>query len=109
MRVLLAIVAASLIAAAVFSGAQALAKDHRRTIVRPYSAWLDRVAQCESGGRWHIATGNGYYGGLQFSLISWRGVGGRGWPHRASKLEQKYRAVLLLRVQGRGAWPVCGR
>ena len=81
---------------------------NRREIVRPHSAWLDRVAQCESGGRWHIATGNGFYGGLQFALSTWRGVGGRGMPHQASVLEQKYRAVRLLRVQGRGAWPVCG-
>ena len=40
--------------------------------VRPYSAKLDRMAQCESGGRWHINTGNNYFGGLQFSLPTWR-------------------------------------
>src|SRR4051794_16209892 len=41
------------------------------------STW-DRVANCESSGNWHINTGNGYYGGLQFSLSTWRGYGGGG-------------------------------
>lgn len=80
----------------------------RRCTVKPYSAWLNRVAHCESGSRWHINTGNGFYGGLQFALGSWRSVGGRGLPSDASVLEQKYRAVRLLHIQGRGAWPVCG-
>lgn len=65
------------------------------------------IAQCESGGNWHINTGNGFYGGLQFSLASWRGVGGAGLPSEASKREQVKRAILLQRLQGWGAWPVC--
>jgi hypothetical protein len=81
---------------------------HWRAVVAPYRAWLERTARCESGGRWHINTGNGFYGGLQFTLSSWQAVGGRGYPHQATKLEQEYRAVRLLHVQGRGAWPVCG-
>jgi hypothetical protein len=81
---------------------------HMRKTIRPYRPWLRRTAQCESGGRWHIATGNGFYGGLQFTLQSWRAVGGAGMPHRASRLEQMYRGVRLLKIQGRGAWPVCG-
>lgn len=84
------------------------ARRHERALIRPYRAWLERTARCESGGRWHIATGNGFYGGLQFTLQSWRAVGGRGYPHQATKLEQMYRAVRLLHLQGRGAWPVCG-
>ena len=40
----------------------------------------DAVAKCESGGNWSINTGNGYYGGLQFSLSSWRAVGVRQTP-----------------------------
>lgn len=51
----------------------------------------DRIAKCESGGRWHINTGNGYYGGLQFNLASWRSNGGRdfaAYPHQASRAEQ---------------------
>lgn len=77
--------------------------------VKPHDAHLNRIAHCESRSRWHIATGNGYYGGLQFSLQSWQAVGGSGYPHHASPLEQKYRAVRLSRLQGWGAWPVCGR
>lgn len=80
-----------------------------RRVVRPYSGYLARIASCESGGRWHIATGNGFYGGLQFTYSSWRAAGGRGYPHWATPLEQKYRAVRLSRVQGWGAWPVCSR
>lgn len=99
---------AVVVALALSVTATAHAKDHRRAVVRPFNAWLNQVAQCESGGRWHINTGNGYFGGLQFSLRSWRGVGGHGYPHQASRLEQKYRGVLLLRLQGRSAWPVCG-
>lgn len=67
----------------------------------------ERLAECESGGRWHINTGNGYYGGLQFSLSSWRAVGGSGYPHRATKAEQIRRAERLLDLQGWGAWPAC--
>lgn len=67
----------------------------------------DRLAACESSGNWSINTGNGYYGGLQFSLASWRGVGGSGYPHQASKAEQIARAEQLLARQGWGAWPAC--
>lgn len=67
----------------------------------------DSLAACESGGNWSINTGNGYYGGLQFSLSSWRGVGGSGYPHQASKAEQIARAEQLLARQGWGAWPAC--
>lgn len=67
----------------------------------------DRLAACESGGNWSINTGNGYYGGLQFSLGSWQGVGGSGYPHQASKAEQIVRAEQLLARQGWGAWPAC--
>ena len=72
-------------------------------------ATWDRLARCESSGNWSINTGNGYYGGLQFSLSSWRWVGGSGYPHRASKAEQIRRAELLLARQGWGAWPACSR
>lgn len=69
----------------------------------------DRLAQCESSGNWRINTGNGYYGGLQFSLRSWEWVGGSGYPHQASKQEQIARAEILLDRQGWGAWPACSR
>ena len=67
----------------------------------------ERLAACESSGDWNINTGNGYYGGLQFSLDSWRLVGGSGYPHRAAKAEQIRRAERLLDIQGWGAWPAC--
>jgi hypothetical protein len=82
-------------------------RQHRET-VRPYRAWLARVRRCESGGNYAIDTGNGFFGAYQFTLRSWHGVGGQGMPHHAGRLEQDYRAVRLLHVQGRGAWPVCG-
>jgi hypothetical protein len=73
------------------------------------NATWDRVAQCESGGNWSINTGNGYYGGLQFNIDSWRWVGGSGYPHEASKAEQIHRANLLWERQGWNAWPSCSR
>jgi LysM repeat protein len=72
----------------------------------------DAVAQCESGGNWHINTGNGYYGGLQFSSSTWVGFGGRAYASRAdlaSKAEQITIAQKVLAVQGPGAWPVCSK
>lgn len=67
----------------------------------------DRLAACEAGGNWHINTGNGYYGGLQFSLSSWRAVGGSGLPSDASREEQIMRGKMLQARQGWGAWPSC--
>jgi resuscitation-promoting factor RpfE len=69
----------------------------------------DAVAACESGGNWAINTGNGYYGGLQFNLGTWRANGGTGSPHNASRSEQIRVAENVLHSQGIGAWPVCGR
>lgn len=72
------------------------------------SVW-DRLAACESGGNWAINTGNGYYGGLQFSAATWRGVGGSGLPHQASKAEQIKRGQILQARSGWGQWPACTR
>ena len=72
------------------------------------SVW-DRLAECESNGQWHINTGNGYYGGVQFSLASWRAAGGSGYPHHHSREEQIRVAENLLRMQGWSAWPTCSR
>lgn len=68
----------------------------------------DAIAQCESGGNWHINTGNGFYGGLQFTLSTWRAYGGSGMPQNASREEQIRVAENVLAGQGIGAWPVCG-
>jgi LysM repeat protein len=74
------------------------------------STW-DKVAQCESGGDWTINTGNGYYGGLQFSASTWRAYGGGAYAsvaNQASKAAQISVAERVLASQGPGAWPVCG-
>ena len=72
------------------------------------SPW-DALAGCEAGGNWGINTGNGYYGGLQFSLSSWRAVGGTGYPHEASRETQIAMGERLRAAQGWGAWPACSR
>lgn len=69
----------------------------------------DAIAACESGGNWAINTGNGYFGGLQFSPSTWRSNGGSGMPHQASREEQIRIAENVLRTQGIGAWPTCGK
>ncbi len=71
-----------------------------------------KIAKCESGGRWHINTGNGYYGGLQFNLATWRAVGGRDFaakPHKASKAEQITVANRLYAKRGVQPWGGCGK
>lgn len=73
----------------------------------PSGGVWDRLAACESGGNWSINTGNGYYGGLQFTPGSWRAAGGSGLPHQASREEQIQRAQILQQRQGWGAWPAC--
>ncbi|MFF9039447.1 transglycosylase family protein [Streptomyces sp. NPDC014892] len=75
------------------------------------SEW-DAVAQCESGGNWSINTGNGYYGGLQFSASTWAGYGGTKYAStadQATKAQQIEIAEKVLAGQGKGAWPVCGK
>ncbi|MFZ3498063.1 transglycosylase family protein [Streptomyces sp. 5.8] len=74
------------------------------------SEW-DRVASCESGGNWSINTGNGYYGGLQFSSSTWAAYGGKSYAsqaNQASKSQQIAIAEKVLKGQGKGAWPHCG-
>ncbi len=74
---------------------------------QPFGVW-DRLAQCESGGNWHINTGNGYYGGLQFSLGTWHAYGGTGLPSQHSRETQIAIATKLRNAQGGyGAWPAC--
>ncbi|MFB6894213.1 transglycosylase family protein [Kitasatospora sp. NPDC056327] len=73
-------------------------------------ATWDKVAQCESGGNWSINTGNGFYGGLQFTGSTWAGFGGTAFAARAdlaTKDQQIAVAEKVLAVQGPGAWPVC--
>jgi resuscitation-promoting factor RpfA len=70
---------------------------------------FERLAQCESGGRWNINTGNGYYGGLQFSAATWRSVGMGGLPHQHSKDQQIQAGIRLQQRSGWGQWPACSR
>jgi resuscitation-promoting factor RpfB len=93
---------------------QHVLKKPRAKVVRvgtkvPDGPW-DRLAQCESGGNWHINTGNGYYGGLQFSSGTWLAYGGGKFASRAdlaSRDEQIAIAEKVLKNQGWGAWPAC--
>ncbi|WP_269779161.1 transglycosylase family protein [Propioniciclava soli] len=99
--------AALVAAAAVGFGTPVLAA----TPAQAASVW-DAVAQCESGGRWNINTGNGYYGGLQFSSSTWRAYGGREFApnaHQATREQQIVIAQRTLAGQGPGAWPTCGK
>lgn len=68
----------------------------------------DAVATCESGNNWAINTGNGFHGGLQFTLGTWQSNGGSGMPENAGRDEQIRVAENVLHTQGIGAWPVCG-
>jgi len=71
----------------------------------------DAVAQCESSGNWAINTGNGFYGGLQFTESTWLAYGGGAYAHyanQATRAQQIAIAEKVLAGQGIGAWPVCG-
>jgi murein L,D-transpeptidase YcbB/YkuD len=95
-----AVVAGSLVAGGFVVASTAGAAD---------TVW-DRVATCESTNNWSINTGNGYYGGLQFSFQTWKGFGGQKYAYtadRASRAQQIEIAQEVLKVQGPGAWPVC--
>ena len=75
------------------------------------SVW-DTVATCESTNNWSINTGNGFYGGLQFTISTWNEFGGQEFADRAdhaSREEQITVAQRVLAVQGPGAWPVCSK
>ncbi|GAA5020969.1 transglycosylase family protein [Kitasatospora paranensis] len=75
----------------------------------PVSTW-DKVAQCESTGNWAVNSGNGFYGGLQFTAKTWGAFGGHAYAanaHQATKAQQIAVAEKVLAAQGPGAWPVC--
>ncbi len=72
-------------------------------------ATWEQLARCESGGDWGANTGNGYYGGLQFSLTTWQGLGGTGYPHEATKASQIEMGKRLQARAGWAAWPGCSR
>jgi hypothetical protein len=103
-RIALGIVAAGTAGTAVLLGPASAAQAK--------SVNWDAVAQCESGGNWSTNTGNGFYGGLQFSRSTWKAYGGGAYAstaNKASRAEQIRIAEKVLDGQGIGAWPVCGR
>ena len=72
----------------------------------------DHIANCESSGNWHANTGNGYYGGLQFTSSTWLSYGGGKFASRADLATRQEQITVANRVQhsqGWGAWPVCSR
>ncbi|MBT2479721.1 transglycosylase family protein [Streptomyces sp. ISL-94] len=102
---LLAVVALLTVALLDVSGAHAVAVHSK-----PYPDW-DAIARCESSGNWRANTGNGHYGGLQFTQSSWKAAGGRRYARRAdlaTKAEQIATARRLAKIQGMGAW-TCAR
>jgi hypothetical protein len=105
MRIRMLVAALTLTAAPVALGVATTAPSDAAT----YATW-DRIAKCESGQRWHINTGNGYYGGLQISGSTWRAYGGRHFaslPHRATRAQQIRVAERIKAGQGWGAWGTC--
>ncbi|MFE2105037.1 transglycosylase family protein [Kitasatospora sp. NPDC059463] len=75
----------------------------------PVSVW-DKVAACEATGNWAINSGNGFYGGLQFTSSTWAAFGGTAYApqaHQATKAQQIAVGEKVLAAQGPGAWPVC--
>jgi nucleoid-associated protein YgaU len=82
-----------------------------RAPARAHSVW-DDLAMCESSGDWHINSGNGFYGGLQFWQPTWKQFGGQKYARRAdlaTPAQQIAIAEAVLRVQGWKAWPVCSK
>jgi hypothetical protein len=73
------------------------------------SPTLEAIAACESGGNPSTNTGNGFYGKFQFTIETWRSVGGDGNPAAATEAEQNKRAAMLYAREGASPWPVCGR
>lgn len=95
------------ISAAEVTVSQAASRPHASNYIPSDGSVWDRLAACESGGNWAINTGNGYYGGLQFSLSTWYAVGGGGLPSDASREEQIMRGQILQSRSGWGQWPAC--
>jgi hypothetical protein len=81
----------------------------QRTTRPPAGDRWARLRKCESGGDYRADTGNGFYGAYQFTLGTWRSVGGAGSPALASPAEQDARAQLLYQRRGAQPWPICGR
>jgi hypothetical protein len=101
-----------LLAGSAIAGALVIAPLAAATPASAGTAVWDRVAKCESGQNWHINTGNGYYGGLQFSGSTWRAYGGGKYAstaNHATRMEQITIARKVLSAAGPRSWPVCSQ
>ncbi|MDX2391003.1 MULTISPECIES: transglycosylase family protein [unclassified Streptomyces] len=101
---LTSLVGAVLLLQSILCGAEAA------VLATPRVDW-DAIARCESGGNWRANTGNGHYGGLQFTRSSWKAAGGHRYAARAdlaTKRQQITVAERLARMQGMDAW-TCAR
>ncbi len=95
--------AATGIAVVMASGAAACAP------AGPSSSQVYALRVCESGNRYSINSGNGFYGAYQFSLSTWRGLGFSGYPQQASPATQDAAVRKLYGQRGWAPWPVCGQ
>lgn len=98
-------------AAAVTAGSAVLALAQSGTAHAASVSTWDAVANCESGGDWSADTGNGYFGGLQFSASTWDAYGGPTYAPRADLAPRSAQIAVaehVLADQGPGAWPICG-
>ncbi|MFI2610946.1 transglycosylase family protein [Kitasatospora sp. NPDC018619] len=99
-----------LVFATVFGGPGAPPAVGAPTGVKAGTDW-DALARCESGGRWGINTGNGYYGGLQFDAATWRANGGLAYAPRADQATREQQIAVaehLAARRGLAPWPACG-
>jgi Transglycosylase-like domain len=85
------------------------AANHHHKAQRVMNHKLRRLRQCESGGRYHINTGNGYYGAYQFAASTWHSLGYHGLPNQAKASRQDAAAKKLHASQGWHPWPVCSK
>jgi hypothetical protein len=82
---------------------------HHHKAQRVMNHKLRRLRECESGGRYHIDTGNGYYGAYQFAASTWHSLGYHGLPSKAKARKQDAAAKKLHASQGWHPWPVCSK
>jgi resuscitation-promoting factor RpfA len=97
-------------AMAAAGGLAAVALSSATTADAATNAQWNALAKCESGGNWQISTGNGYYGGLQFSASTWRAYGGTAFASTANKATREQQIAVAAKVakaQGWTAWPTC--
>ena len=107
-RILIAAALALIVAAPVVAVGAGPA-EAKRTMTKAAKLNWKALAKCESGNRPRAVNPAGYYGLYQFNKSTWRSVGGKGMPHKASRGEQTKRAQKLYVKRGAKPWPVCGR